>query len=47
MSQRCFYRTYRRDANGDIDKSLIPAGILAFYGEEYDNIEEDSDVKWV
>ena len=49
MLQRCFYRAYRRDHNGDIDKSLIPADILAFYDEDdSEDVEEDeSDVEWM
>ena len=49
MLHRCFYRAYRRDHNGDIDKSLIPADILAFYGDDdsEDIEEEESYVEWI
>ena len=50
MLQRCFYRAYRRDLNGDIDKSLIPSNILEFYANSEDEddtaSEEESDVEY-
>ena len=49
MIQRCFWRTHRRDAQGEIDMSLIPSDIRAFYDDsddEEDTFEErDSDVE--
>ena len=50
MLQRWFYRAYRRDLNGDIDKSLIPLDILDFYANSADEddtvCEEESDVEY-
>ena len=50
LIQRCFVRALRRDKNGDIDKSLIPSDILAWYedsDDEEDTFEEcSSDVEW-
>ena len=50
MLQRCFYRAYRRDLNGDIDKNLIPSNILDFYANSEDEddtaSEEESDVEY-
>ena len=46
MIQRCFWRAYRRDEEGEIDESLIPQGVLDWYGEEEENLEEsDGDVE--
>ena len=49
MIQRCFWRAYRRDANGDIDMKLIPEGVRDWYdgsSDEDDTYEEfDSDVE--
>ena len=50
LIQRCFVRALRRDKNGDIDNSLIPSDILAWYegsDDEEDTFEEcSSDVEW-
>ena len=50
MIQRCFWRAYRRDANGDIDLSLIPQGIRDWYeslSDEEDTFDERvSDVEY-
>ena len=50
MNQRCFWRAYRRDANGDIDLDLIPQGIRDWYedsSDEEDTFEEcPSDVEY-
>ena len=40
MIQRCFWRAYRRDANGDVDLSLIPQDIRDWYQNSSD--EEDT-----
>ena len=49
MIQRCFWRAYRRDENGDIDLSLIPQAVRDWYdslSDEEDTFEErDSDVE--
>ena len=50
MIQRFFWRAYRRDANGDIDSSLIPQGIRDWYeslSDEEDTFDEcESDVEY-
>ena len=50
MIQRCFWRAYRRDENGDIDLSLIPKDIRNWYASlsvEEDTFDEgDSDVEY-
>ena len=50
MIQRCFWRAYRRDANGDVDLDLIPQGIRDWYedsSDEEDTFEEcPSDVEY-
>ena len=50
MIQRCFWRAYRRDADGDIDLSLIPQGIRDWYeipSDEEDTFDEcGSDVEY-
>ena len=49
MIQRCFWRAYRRDENGDIDLRLIPQAVRDWYdslSDEEDTFEErDSDVE--
>ena len=40
MIQRCFWRAYRRDANGDIDLDLIQQSIRDWYEDSSD--EEDT-----
>ena len=40
LIQRCFVRALRRNAAGDVDKTMIPQDILAWYGDEDD--EEDT-----
>ena len=48
--QRCFMRTLRRDADGEIDESLVPNGIRDWYvdsEDEQDTLSEcDSDCEW-
>ena len=50
MIQRCFWRAYRRDENGDIDLSLIPKDVRDWYAslsDEEDTFDEcDSDVEY-
>ena len=44
MIQRCFWRAYRRDEEGEIDETLIPQGILDWHGEEEEEESwEESD----
>ena len=47
--QRSFWRAHRRDENGDIDESLIPDDIKAWYvdtsDEEETLSERESDVE--
>ncbi len=47
--QRSFWRAHRRDENGDVDETLIPADIKAWYvnssDEEETVSERDSDVE--
>ena len=48
LIQRSFYRAFRRNAEGDVDESLIPDDILAWYpeGDGEETVEEvDSDVE--
>ena len=49
MVQRCFWRAYRRDANGDIDLELIPQSVRDWYenlsDEEATFSECESDVE--
>ena len=48
LIQRSFYRAFRRNAEGDIDDSLIPKDIMAWYENESEEetVEEvDSDVE--
>ena len=49
LVQRSFWRAFRRDANGNIDESLIPTDLLAWYedsDDEEDTVEEiDGDVE--
>ena len=49
MVQRCFWRAYRRDANGDIDLELIPQSVRDWYenaSDEEDTYSEcESDVE--
>ena len=43
LIQRSFWRAFRRDANGDIDDSLIPTDLVAWYedsDDEEDTVEE-------
>ena len=40
LIQRCFVRALRRNADEDVDKTMIPQDILAWYGDEDD--EEDT-----
>ena len=48
--QRCFMRALRRDADGEIDDSLIPKAIREWYtdseDEEETSSESDSDCEW-
>ena len=47
--QKCFVRALRRDAKGDIDKSLIPPQIQAWYeANEHPSSDEEAsdDVEW-
>ena len=50
MIRSCFWRAYRRDANGDIDVSLNPQGIRDWYeklSDEEDTFDEcESDVEY-
>ena len=46
LVQRNFWRAFRREANGDIDESLIPEELLAWYADsedEEDTVEEIED----
>ena len=47
--QSSFWRAHRRDENGDIDMTLIPADIKAWYvdsGDEEETVSEyESDVE--
>ena len=49
LVQRSFWRAFRRNAEGDIDESLIPEELLAWYDDtedEEETVEEvDSDVQ--
>ena len=49
LIQRSFWRAFRRDAKGDIDDSLIPECLVAWYAnssDEEDTTEEvDNDVE--
>ena len=43
LIQRSFWRAFRRDANCDIDESLIPRELIAWYidsDDEEDTVEE-------
>ena len=48
--QRCFMRALRRDADGEIDESLIPKSIRDWYNNTDDEAdteaESDSDCEW-
>ena len=45
--QKYFVRAFRRDAAGDIDKSLIPTSILDWYDQiECSSDEESDDIEW-
>ena len=47
--QKCFVRALRRNADGDIDISLIPTSVQAWYEKQNqisDDEEENSDVEW-
>ena len=50
MVQRSFWRAFRRNAEEDIDESLIPSDLLAWYqdsDDEADTVEEqESDVEY-
>ena len=41
--QRSFWRAHRRNENGDIDESLIPADIRAWYVDSDDEEETISE----
>ena len=41
--QRSFWRAHRRDENGDIDETLIPADIKAWYVDSSDEEETVSE----
>ena len=41
--QRSFWRAHHRDENGDIDESLIPDDIRAWYGDSTDEEETVSE----
>ena len=47
--QRSFWRAHRRNANGDIDESLLPQDVLDWYvdsSDEEDTVDEHaSDVE--
>ena len=47
--QKCFVRSLRRNADGDIDHSLIPTSVQDWY-EKNDSISDDeeevSDIEW-
>ena len=49
LIQRSFWRAFRRNAEGDVDESLIPSSLLAWYegsDDEEDTVDEvDSDVE--
>ena len=45
--QKCFVRALRRNAAGDIDKTLIPAPILGWYDQSKSDSEEERDYKRV
>ena len=49
LVQRSFWKAFRRNAEGDIDESLIPASLLAWYegsDDEEETVDEvDSDVE--
>ena len=42
MIQRCFWRPYRRNANGDVDSSFIPQDFRDWY-ESLSDEEDTSD----
>ena len=48
--QRCFMRALRRDADGEIDESLIPDEIKKWYDDTEDAVdtcsENESDCEW-
>jgi len=48
--QWCFMRAYRRDADGNIDESLVPKAIREWYvnteDEQDTTSESDSDCEW-
>ena len=46
LIQRSFWRTFERDARGDIDETLIPEDLVAWYAnseDEEDTVEEVED----
>ena len=46
LIQRSFFRAFRRNAEGDIDESLIPQGIHAWYeSEDEETVEEVTSKK--
>ena len=47
LVQRSFWRAFRRNAEGDVDETLIPQAILDWYGDDGEETEEEveSDVE--
>ena len=44
LVQRSFWRAFRRNADADIDETLIPRSLVAWYADsddEEDTVEED------
>ena len=39
--QRSFWRAFRRNGEGDVDESLIPSDVLAWYGEDDEETVEE------
>ena len=45
LIQRCFVRALERNADGDVDKSLIPKSILAWYEDSSDEETTGSETE--
>ncbi len=45
LIQRSFWRAFRRDAEGDVDESLIPKDILDWYEDSDDEEETVEEVE--
>ena len=48
LIQKCFIRSLQRDADGNVDNTLIPAAINQWYTEEdpSDNEDASDDIEW-